>query len=45
MTVALNGEEIISQAQLPGVPKTGPIGLQHHGTRIDYANLYIQELK
>ena len=45
VTVVLNGEEIISQAQLPGVPKTGPIGLQHHGTRIDYANLYIQELE
>lgn len=30
--VKLNGEEVISKAQLPGVPKTGRIGLQHHGT-------------
>lgn len=30
--VKLNGEEVISDAQLPGVPKSGPIGLQHHGT-------------
>jgi hypothetical protein len=29
--VKLNGEEVISNAQLPGVPKTGPIALQHHG--------------
>jgi hypothetical protein len=29
--VKLNGEEVISNAQLPGIPKEGPIGLQHHG--------------
>jgi hypothetical protein len=27
-----NGEHVISNAQLPGVPKEGPIALQHHGT-------------
>lgn len=31
--VKQNGEEIISNAQLPGVPKEGPIALQHHGTK------------
>jgi hypothetical protein len=31
LTVVLNGEEVISNAQLPGVPAEGPIGLQHHG--------------
>jgi Domain of Unknown Function (DUF1080) len=29
--VKLNGEEVISDAQLPGVPREGPIALQHHG--------------
>lgn len=31
LTVNLNGEEVISIAQLPGVPPEGPIALQHHG--------------
>jgi hypothetical protein len=30
--VKLNDEEVISNAQLPGVPKEGPIALQHHGS-------------
>jgi hypothetical protein len=30
--VKLNGEEVIHDAQLPGVPREGPIALQHHGT-------------
>lgn len=29
--VKLNGEEVIADAQLPGVPAEGPIALQHHG--------------
>ena len=29
--VKLNGEEVITNAQLPGVPTEGPIALQHHG--------------
>jgi hypothetical protein len=29
--VKLNGEEVITNAQLPSVSKTGPIALQHHG--------------
>jgi len=29
--VKLNGEEVISNAQLPGVPREGPFALQHHG--------------
>jgi hypothetical protein len=33
LTVVLNGEEVISRAQLPGVPAQGPIGLQHHGAK------------
>ncbi len=30
--VNLNGEEVISNAQLPGVPKQGELALQHHGS-------------
>jgi hypothetical protein len=29
--VRLNGEEVIVNAQLPGIPAEGPIALQHHG--------------
>ena len=35
LTVVLNGEEVISQAELPGVPARGPIALQHHGEKKD----------
>lgn len=31
LTVTLNGRVVIANAQLPGVPETGPIELQHHG--------------
>jgi hypothetical protein len=30
--VKLNGEEVIRNARLPGVPQEGPIALQHHGS-------------
>ncbi len=44
LTVVLNGEEVISRAQLPGVPPRGAIGLQHeHGT-IQFRDLFIREL-
>jgi len=32
LTVKLNGEEVIANAKLPGVPAAGPIALQHHGS-------------
>ena len=44
LTVTLNGEVVIKEAQLPGVPAEGPIGLQHHGSAIDFANIWIKEL-
>lgn len=43
LTVVLNGKVVIDKAQLPGVPAEGPIGLQHHGSAIDFANLWIKE--
>lgn len=44
LTVVLNGKTVIENAQLPDVPRTGPIGLQSHGSSIQFANIYILEL-
>lgn len=44
LTVTMNGRVVIDNARLPGVPPTGPIGLQHHGAAIDFANLWIKTL-
>lgn len=55
LTVVLNGEEVISRAQLPGVAPTGPIALQHHGEKkngvwtsppslVQFRNITIKEL-
>lgn len=35
LTVELNGQTVIENAQLPGIPATGPVGLQHHGSKKD----------
>ncbi len=43
LTVSLNGKVVIENAQLPGIPAEGPVGLQHHGGAIDFANLWIKE--
>jgi len=32
VSVVLNGKTVIENAQMPGVPARGPIGLQHHGS-------------
>jgi 3-keto-disaccharide hydrolase len=45
LTVVLNGKRVIENAQMPGIATRGPIALQHHGDPIDFANLYIRELK
>jgi hypothetical protein len=44
LTVDLNGKRVIENAQLPGVAKRGPIGLQHHGDPVEFANIYLREL-
>jgi Domain of Unknown Function (DUF1080) len=33
LTVVLNGVEVITDAELPGIPSLGPIALQHHGEK------------
>jgi len=42
--VWLNGKQVIEQATLPGIPAIGPVGLQSHGSAIDFANLYVRPL-
>jgi hypothetical protein len=55
LTVVLNGQEVIGNAQLPGIPPRGPITLQHHGGKkngvwssppslVQFRNLAIKEL-
>jgi hypothetical protein len=44
LTVELNEKKVIENAQLPGLPREGPIALQHHGSAIQFANIYIKEL-
>ena len=55
LTVELNGHLIIDNVQLPGVPESGPIALQHHGHKVDgewasspslvqFRNIYVREL-
>jgi hypothetical protein len=44
MTVELNGERVIDAAELPGLPKSGPIGLQHHGDPVQFRQLWVKSL-
>ena len=55
LTVVLNGITVIEGAYLPNLPESGPIGLQHHGNKINgewvsppalvqFRNIYIKEL-
>src|SRR5262245_12756204 len=55
LTVVLNGEEVITQADLPDVPERGPIALQHHGEKkngvwtgppslVQFRNILVKEL-
>ena len=45
VTVVLNERTVIENAQLPDVPTKGSIGLQHHGDPMQFANIFIRELK
>jgi hypothetical protein len=55
LTVVLNGETVIDNAELPGIPASGPIALQHHGSKkgdvwtgppslVQFRNISIAEL-
>jgi hypothetical protein len=43
VTVVLNGKTVIRDANLPGMPKRGPIALQHHGDPVQFANIFVKE--
>jgi hypothetical protein len=45
LSVVLNGTKVLDEAHLPGVAPEGPIALQHHGDEVEFANLFIRELK
>src|SRR5262249_14490896 len=45
VTVVLNGQTVIDNVRLPGIPARGPIGLQHHGDPVQFTNLFIKELE
>jgi hypothetical protein len=55
LTVVLNGEEVITSAELPGLAPRGPVGLQHHGAKkggvwtsppalVQFRNISIKEM-
>jgi hypothetical protein len=44
LTVVLNGQTVIDNCHLPGVPSEGPIALQHHGDPIEFANIFVRRL-
>ena len=44
VTVILNDQKVIDNAQLPEIPAEGPIALQYHHDAIEFANLFIKEL-
>jgi 3-keto-disaccharide hydrolase len=57
VSVKLNGEQVLENAQLPGLPRRGPIALQHHGGKnkegqwssppalVQFRNIAIKELE
>lgn len=45
ITVVLNGETLFREVSLPDISEEGPIGLLFEGAPIQFANLYIKELK
>jgi predicted O-methyltransferase YrrM len=45
LTIKLNGEVVIKNAQLPGIPAEGEIALQRHGNPIEFKNIYVKSLE
>jgi hypothetical protein len=56
VTTKLNGQEVIPEVAIPGLPASGRIGLQHHGAKKDgewtsppslvqFRNIFIKDLK
>jgi hypothetical protein len=56
VNVVLNGKTVIANAEIPTLPASGRLALQHHGSKKDgkwvsppallqFKNIYIKELK
>jgi hypothetical protein len=57
LNVVLNGISVIENAEIPGLPERGPVGLQHHGGKngegewnsppalVQFRNISIEELR
>lgn len=45
MTVVLNGKTVIQSEQLPDLPASGPVGLQHHGDPIQFRNIWVKRIE
>ncbi len=55
LTVELNGKTVLDNAELPEIPESGPIALQHHGSKkndiwagppslVQFRNIFIKKL-
>ena len=55
LTVDLNGQRVLENTELPGLPEKGAIALQHHGNKVDgewvsppslvqFKNIFIKEI-
>lgn len=44
ISVTLNDRMVIEDVELPDLPESGPIGLQHHDVVIEFANLFVREI-
>ncbi len=55
LSVKLNGQQVLQDAELPGLPEKGPLALQHHGGKrngewtsppslVQFRNIYVKEL-
>ena len=42
VSVTMNGHSVIENVTLNEMPAEGPIGLQHHGQAIDFANIWVK---
>jgi hypothetical protein len=42
LAVRLNGQPVLPGVDLPGVPASGQIGLQHHGSPLEVTNVFLR---